>query len=468
MLRHQLLQLTDNHFGDPSADGGRGETIQVGTYNFLSPFASKTLAQLEDIGVTVFPSHAHRLNAYDDMAYQDVSVFTLGSRPSDPPRYWINTHNCMGVIRLRDKASGVLFQVEIGSRFDNKQPKQFFLSYLLSKVFGGSIVDSVYLGNDSLWDMLLAFIFRRRLLDASAVGLFKQYRQVQHNDTRIRGRIDMDRHLRQNLPFRGNVAYSTHEITIDNPTNHLIRHALAKVKRKWAGLMTGDGLLNDLLHQLEQNTPTWQSGNVLSCIRRKENQTSIKHPYLGATYEPLRLVSLSILQDEGASLYQQKQEAEGVLFDGSWLWEEYLWTLLRPMGFEHPNNKTKQGSWRPLPGVSLYPDFFHKTKRVVLDAKYKSGDISLEDAKQVFAYMFLLNAIHGGLVKPDSKLEQVEQKISRPLATIAQTARWHSLALSPPEATKTTAIFVEQMRKLEELFQRQIGSLEPGAATNEV
>ena len=42
------------------------------------------------------------------------------------------------------------------------------------------------------------------------------------------------------------------------------------------------------------------------------------------------------------SLYQQHHEAEGVIFDGSWLWEEYLWTLLKPLGFEHPENKKKK------------------------------------------------------------------------------------------------------------------------------
>ena len=32
------------------------------------------------------------------------------------------------------------------------------------------MIDLVDLGSDSLWDMLLALIFRRRLLEASAIG----------------------------------------------------------------------------------------------------------------------------------------------------------------------------------------------------------------------------------------------------------------------------------------------------------
>ncbi len=166
----------------------------------------------------------------------------------------------MGVVKLRDKNSGESVQIEIGSRFDQGR-KQFFLAFLLSKVFRGSMVDPVELGSDSLWDMLLAFVFRRRLLEASAIGLFKQYQTFSHNDARIRGRIDVNEHLRRNIPFRGTVAYTTHEITFNNPTNHLIRHALAKASRKWGTMFTGDGLM-DVRHGLEQNTPTWQPGDV--------------------------------------------------------------------------------------------------------------------------------------------------------------------------------------------------------------
>jgi len=365
----------------------------------------------------------------------------------------------MGVVRLFDKSSGVTVQVEIGSRFDKGHSKPYFLSYLLSKVFGGSIVGNVRMSQDSLWDMLLAFVFRRRLLEAGAVGIYKQYRTLHHNDTRIRGRVDVGRHLRQNIPFCGNVAYATHEITFDNPTNHLIRHALAKVTRKWGGLMTGDNRLTELRHQLERNTPRWQSGNVQSCIRCKENRTPIRHPFFHSAYEPLRQISLAILREEGAGLYQQHQEAEGVIFDGSWLWEEYLWTLLKPLGFEHPENKRGTEPWKPLVGIELFPDFFHREKRIVLDAKYKRASrVNLEDIRQVFAYMFVLDAVHGGLIKPEGT-QRKPQEIKRisPIDMGPVSPSWHEFAMPPPSAT-TACDFVEKMKTLEIAFKKSVCS----------
>jgi len=448
------LTLTDNQlYKDISSESDETKAI-------LARFAEMTLDEWVKSGVTVISSQDVSLVRDDDCAHSDLSLFTLGNHQQadvKQTKCWISTHNCMGVVRLRGKQGEKTVQIQIGSRFDEKSKKQFFLTYLLSKVFGGSIVDLVDLGYDSLWDMLLAFVFRRGLLEASAVGLFKQYRTLEHNDCRVRGRIDVDRHLCRNIPFCGNVAYATHDITFNNPTNHLIRHALAKVGRKWGGLLTGDNALAEMRHQLEQNTPTWQVRDLLPCIRCKENRTPIKHPYFHAKYEPLRKVSLALLRDEGAGLYQQQQEAEGVIFDGSWLWEEYVWTLLQRLpDFEHPENRKRSGAWVPLEKVTFYPDFFHREKRVVLDAKYKRHGVDQEDAKQVFAYMFLLDAVHGGLIKPDAEQEDVrtsEQQIKRQGGGSAQT-RWHNLVLSPPDTTITTTAkeFVSKMNQKEEAF----------------
>jgi 5-methylcytosine-specific restriction endonuclease McrBC regulatory subunit McrC len=433
------LALKDNQYGDQARDISEQDE---GIKTLLSNYAGKNLKEWADLGVMVLGD-----TAAEDESHK-LEFFSLNPEGSK-----INTHNCMGVVRLRDE-KGNSVQVEIGSRFDNGG-KQFFLSYLLSKVFGGSIVGDVDLGRDSLWDMLLAFVFRHRLEEASAKGLFRKYQTFNHNDTRVRGRIDVNEHLRRNIPFSGKVAYSTREITFDNPTNHLIRHAMAKLSNKWNGLFSGSGLL-DMRHQLEQLTPTWQKGGVFACIRNKENLTQIKHPFFHSVYEPLRQLSLAVLRDEGASLYQQNQEAEGVIFDGSWLWEEYLWTLLKPEGFEHPENKKRQDVWKPLINteVQFYPDFFHRKGRVIFDAKYKRSSVSSDDARQVFAYMFLLDAVHGGLIKPDEPT-QLKKEIARKKITErgnTPSAWWHDISLAPPDKTDS-GLFVKEMKSKEESFQ---------------
>jgi 5-methylcytosine-specific restriction endonuclease McrBC regulatory subunit McrC len=448
-----LPLLRHNRFDEQATDISN---ISSNVKNILLKYDGRTISQWAELGVTIFPSFGQRGRALDDESHKSI-FFTFGSNDREKLTNRINTYNCMGVVRLRDKGSGDTVQIEIGSRFD-EGPKHFFLTYLLSKVFGGSMVDLVDLGHDSLWDILLAFVFRRRLLEANAVGLFKQYRTFDHNDTRVRGKIDVNEHLRRNIPFCGNIAYTTHEITFDNPTNHLIRHSLAKVARKWGGLLTGDSRLTEVRRQLEQNTPTWQQCDVMGCVRLKENQTRIRHPYFNSVYEPLRQLSLAILREEGASLYQKHQEAEGVIFDGSWLWEDYLWTLLKRLpGFNHPENKKKAEGWQTPPGVTFYPDFFHNETRVVLDAKYRhekvNQDIRQAEAKQIFAYMFLLDAVHGGLIKPE-KAEDTDEAPSeiRRRVVDAKKAKWHNFSLLPPPSASAVKDFVYQMGEEEREF----------------
>ena len=117
----------------------------------------------------------------------------------------------------------------------------------------------------------------------------------------------------------------------------------------------------------------------------------------------------------------------GILFDGAWLWEEYVNTLLEDVGegFEHPRNKSGKGSeWLfrtvdefdsfgnkvksgSLQG-KIYPDFIGKDKynRVIADAKYKPMDnIGNKDYLQVLAYMFRFDAKKGYYLYPEVGLE---------------------------------------------------------------
>ena len=171
-------QLKDNRFDEPKDNNPDDikRIISAETEKSLKRYAGKSLNQWAELGVIVFPAILGGQKANDDEA-DKLNFFTLGYN-QDKTQTWVNTGNCMGVVRLRDKNTGTSVQIEIGSRFDEGK-NQFFLTYLLSKVFGGSMVDpKVAMGQDSLWDMLLACVLRRRLLEARAVGLFKQFQKI--------------------------------------------------------------------------------------------------------------------------------------------------------------------------------------------------------------------------------------------------------------------------------------------------
>ena len=103
---------------------------------------------------------------------------------------------------------------------------------------------------------------------------------------------------------------------------------------------------------------------------------------------------------------RNEEEIYGVLFDGAWLWEEYVNTILKDKGYIHPQNKISKGRiylFDDRTGVR-YPDFYKDD--IVLDAKYKRyADMKLQnidgdDLHQVITYMYILGACYGGLIVP--------------------------------------------------------------------
>ncbi len=143
-----------------------------------------------------------------------------------------------------------------------------------------------------------------------------------------------------------------------------------------------------------------------------------------------------LLMDEGANVFDTPEnsgetEISGVLFDGSWLWEEYLATILcarnlRGGPYLHADPSKRKNAiyaFSPKRGP-LYPDFRRPVNGdasrcdIVLDAKYKRGDsIQSKDLHQVLCYMFLTGATQGGLIFPP-KTDEKENDTAENQATI--------------------------------------------------
>ena len=137
----------------------------------------------------------------------------------------------------------------------------------------------------------------------------------------------------------------------------------------------------------------------------QENLSPRIHPFY-TEYANLQKLCIQILRQEEIKHGADDNRIYGMLFDGAWLWEEYLNTILQGVGFKHPENKLGTGAIYLFEhGGKRFPDFWKKD--FVLDAKYKklaSDDnrlgINRDDIHQVMAYMYRLRAQKGGIVYP--------------------------------------------------------------------
>ena len=84
--------------------------------------------------------------------------------------------------------------------------------------------------------MILAIIFAIQIARAYRKGIYRRYRTYENNDSKLKGRIDVARHIRLNPIFNGNIAYSSREYTADNDMNRMILTAYTSLQKRQPGL----------------------------------------------------------------------------------------------------------------------------------------------------------------------------------------------------------------------------------------
>jgi len=309
----------------------------------------------------------------------------------------LKTYNIMGFIGFDN------VQITIGSRFDTNTGQNYFLQYLLSKVFAINLNDlTTSAGNDNIWNFLLYLIFYNQLNKALRQGIFKTYIKKSYNNPQIKGSINIARHLKQNLPFRGNIAYDTKEFSYDNDLTQLIRHAIEFIISKGFDAINSN-IFNDI-KLMREVTPSYSQTTRLDVI--KQNYRPVHHPYF-TEYEALRILALKILGHKTLSYHQNNNEVYGILIDGAWLWEAYLHTILKNLTFKHPENDKGTGRVYMFKGYGghLYPDFYSVKKQLVIDAKYKHLHRSIDnkDLQQMVTYLHILQIPEGLFLYPDKE-----------------------------------------------------------------
>lgn len=350
--------------------------------------ADKTLGQLERERVFVFPEI---IKDAEDITQEQMLLQSVNDT--------YRSGNVMGFLGYGDE------RLIIESRFC-RDGEDYFFQYLLDKVLDfPNIVDLESDANQDnrLFNFLL-FLFPHYLKAAMRKGLFKKYIHRGYNDGNVKGAIDVARHIKLNTPFVGNVAYSQREFSYDNSLMELVRHTIEFIKRKpyWGKLLVK---VKDEVKLVIDATPGYAPYNQQKIIEQNKNN-AVRHAYF-REYSALQRLCLLILQHQKHQIGLGSRQIYGILFDGAWLWEEYINSLIGDI-FYHPMNKSGKGAQRLFNGnVGLiYPDFISRDSkmRLIADAKYKPIDnIGNRDYLQVLAYMFRFDAKSGYYLYPEAE-----------------------------------------------------------------
>lgn len=431
------INLTDNNIRQPDA-----VTFQRKDVAALFPIADKSIAELckENENLLIFP---YSIETSCDKICESPVMNILNT--GDPDKVQITTGNVMGFIGIDN------LQIKIKSRFD-KGRDDFFLHYMLQKVLSFNLFDLKH--NDEQEDIFDFIMFPYLLKAAMNQGVYREYKNFKHNDSNLKGTIDIGRHIARNFPFVGNIAYATREYSHDNNISELIRHTIEFMKTKRYGqlVLNIDRETIENVKIIVAHTPSYNKNERSNIIRK--NLRAKVHPYY-TKYRPLHTLCLQILRMEEVKYGKSSDEICGILFDGAWLWEEYVNTILSNQGFRHPENKLHKGGIYLFDDHSgiRYPDFYKDD--MVLDAKYKRlgsydkvSKLDRNDIHQVMAYMTTLKVNRGGFVAP---LEQKQSKVP----TSHLQGSMATLSIFGIEICKSAtsyANFCEMMGEMEERF----------------
>lgn len=378
------------------ADNTISSGLSGDSYDDLQHIANVSLdeAQKGNPNLLIFPPEMGDFG--DDIGNSYVCLLS-GNKES----YTIRTGNVLGFIGYGST------ELTICSRFDSNS-KDFFLHYMLQKVFCPNLLEWRHsYDNESVFDFLL-YLFPYYLNKALSQGIFKEYRRFEYNNSKVKGTIDVKRHINRNIPFTGNVAYNTREYSFDNRITQLIRHTIEYIK----STQYGNAILNEPTTQsnirlIVDNTETYSRQELRKVLAI--NTKEVHHPFY-TEYTILQKICIQILRHEGLKYGNDDNQVYGILFRGDWLWEEYVAHVINGQ-FNHYTSKNSHYKLLINNGVmkqKIIPDYISIDNRYVADAKYipldKNNSYNEERATAIYyktiMYMLRFGSKHGLLFYP--------------------------------------------------------------------
>ena len=377
----------------------------------LSSFTIGELMADEECEVLVWPNSINE--GYDEL--KDQYIFRITEKDGKTIDS-LTTNNVVGFIGKGNT------DIRIHSRFASSNDNDFFLYYMLEKVMAINSFSLSSAGKEpEVFDFLL-FFFPRLLKDALSQGMYKKYVYHEYNDANIRGVVDVNRHIRLNIPANGKIAYRTREFSYDNSVTQLIRHTVEFIRRKQFGkaVLHNDPYTEGCVQQIIQATPTFQPQQRQAIIN--ENLRPVVHPYY-TKYAALQNLCLRILRYEKLSYgNDSNNKIHGLLIDAAWLWEEYIGQVLsEDTDIKHYTRKNSHYHlFRDKDGAfqKIIPDYYDGD-RIVADAKYiplnRSRDLDADRAAPIYyktiMYMYRFNTEKGFLFHPVAQEEAKDKEV---------------------------------------------------------
>lgn len=405
-----------------------------------------------------------------EMTKEDEKNFAIVRRWGNG-EWW--TQQYVGILEISGES------VFIGSRFDDEED-YWFTHYILSRAMGmkANIFQDMNpkIGLNDVLEELLAIVLISQIEKAYRKGLYRRYRSYECNDSKVKGKIDIARHIQLNLLFNGNIAYSYREFTTDNNINKIILTAFSYLEKRHPqmiqGLLKYHKNTEECIKQLKRIVTPASRQEIQKLVQRERKK--ISHP-LYHDWEMVRRTAIMVLRHMGIEMTkEQNQECSGVLINMNRIWELYLECILK----EHIrdsytiNAQEERGilyqSSDSKPKRNIRPDFCvyknQKNPEIVIDAKYKNQWEEIasgkkddwqgarEDIFQIISYMHLYQCKKSGIICP---CRQATEKLNN-----TESIRYIISQELNEEQFKVLPLVISSKEEMKNNEEKLIGELE--------
>jgi len=328
--------------------------------------------------------------------------------------YLAQTGNYVGKLKWQG------LDIEIKSRFSD-----VFLERMLNFANDIFLDDISITGKDSKNELdiskyIIYYMFVQNLEKAFLLGLPKSYRSVQHHEMKVKGKIDINKFIKYDIPFQGKISSVSREQKEIQEIIDVLFKAVKIIDKKNKAFLKNISHIKTHLKQYKSNKYV-SNETINKALKSKALQNPIFAPYKKVIEYAKFIINGSNIEEKNDG----KQKTFGFIINVAELFEIYVTKLLQKefsdWNVESPHLRLdKEFGKTYLYSRKIIPDIvmINQQDVIVFDTKYKKmnfnyingngADIDRNDFFQINTYMSYyqnqnFNVRIGGLLYPIEK-----------------------------------------------------------------